>query len=408
MTARLHILADDLTGALDSAAAFAPGVLVHLGQPGATSPSPGASAVEVVATATRDIDLHQLPEHLAPCIDWLAGASLAFKKVDSLLRGNTVDEVAHLMHSGAFRHAVFAPAFPAQGRITQAGSAWLSRAGRARQPLVAGSLIDAFAARGLQAVVDLPTQPAPGMVWVPDVASDADLQRVIDQARAWPRCLWCGSAGLAQAWADNWPPQASDAVDVADVAATAIQAPASATGASSFTGPSHAPHTAPLLLVSASHHPVSREQWARLLAAHPDAVCAQGGDDRQIDAALQALRPVAAQSQLALFSLAPTERLTPEAAAARLTRQIDQLCRNAPRPHQLAVVGGDTLLALCRGAGAKALRSRAALPRSGWGCASLVGGRWHGLACHSRSGAFGEPDDLVEVVAALTGEAVAG
>jgi uncharacterized protein YgbK (DUF1537 family) len=391
LSASLHILADDLTGALDSAAAFAPGVLVYPGRPGATGS--GTSDVEVVATATRDIAPDRLPGQLAPCVDWLTRAPLAFKKIDSLLRGNTFDEVALLMRSGAFDHAVFAPAFPAQGRITRAGRAWLQRADDAPQPLVAGSLVDALSSRGLNVAVDLPQRPEVGTVWVPDVASDADLQRVIDLARSWPRCLWCGSAGLAQAWASSRA--------TGSATGTALAAVSN----SSMVDAAQAPEPGPVLLISASHHAVSREQWARLHAARPDAITAQGGDDAQLDAALQALLRTPGHPQPALFSLAPTERLTPEAAAALLARQVDHLCRTAPRPRHLVVVGGDTLLALCRGVGAQALRSRSALARSGWGCASLVGGRWHGVVCHSRSGAFGTPDDLVEVVAQLMGEA---
>ena len=57
-------------------------------------------------------------------IDWrasFAGADVSYKKVDSLLRGRTAEEVADCLNSGLFRSAVIAPAFPAQQRITRDG-----------------------------------------------------------------------------------------------------------------------------------------------------------------------------------------------------------------------------------------------------------------------------------------------
>jgi hypothetical protein len=72
-----------------------------------------------------------------------------------------------------------------------------------------------------------------------------------------------------------------------------------------------------------------------------------------------------------------------------------------PRPTNLVVVGGDTLLALCRAADVRSLQASAS-PRAGWGRAHLVGGLWDGLTCYSRSGAFGPPDDLRALLAALS------
>ena len=65
------------------------------------------------------------------------------------------------------------------------------------------------------------------------------------------------------------------------------------------------------------------------------------------------------------------------------------------------VVGGDTLLALCRALGANSLVSETALARTGWGCARLSGGAWDGVLCHTRSGAFGNENDLFEVMKLL-------
>ena len=331
---RLRLLADDLTGALDSAAAFAGDVPVFLDAPGATE-----APVSAVATATRDVPPATLPALLAPARAWLREADLAFKKVDSLLRGNTFAECAAL--AADYRRVVFAPAFPRQGRVTVDGRAWVRQPGAsALVPIVGTALAGGFAG------VAVPS------LWVPEVRDDADLLRIArlslqPEARGW---LWCGSAGLAHALAEVHGRAAGHALP-----------PAS---------------PGPVLLVSASHHAVVRRQWARLQS--------HGGADLD----------------LRCVDLSAPGRLDPEAAAAALAAQTQALVEGSARPGTLVVIGGDTLRALCRAAGTDALLARAA-PRPGWGQAQLVGGRWDGLRCHSRSGAFGSDDDLVETLRAI-------
>lgn len=356
----LRILADDLTGALDSAAAFEGDVHgevpVYFDAPACeAAPTP----VSAVATATRDVPPETLPAALAGALPWLRAADIAFKKVDSLWRGNTFAEVVHLARAGGFTRIVFAPAYPQQGRLT--------RNGRLQAPGVAASpdAREALAAAGVP-------------VDCPDVASDAELlalarQALTPEARGW---LWCGSAGLALALAQVLQRAPQGAPALAGVGAQ------------------------PLLMLSASHHSVVRRQWQRLLAA-PAAqgsdVLARTGDPAQVTAALAAL---AGPYRQALIDLSPREVLTPAQAAELLARQMGQLDPAGLRPGVLVVVGGDTLRALCRATGAHGLAARAAA-RPGWGQARWLGGAWDGVPCHSRSGAFGNDDDLAEIVAAL-------
>ncbi|HET9820326.1 MAG TPA: four-carbon acid sugar kinase family protein [Burkholderiaceae bacterium] len=338
---RIRLLADDLTGALDSAAAFAGAVPVYLDEPGADD-----APVSAVATATRDVPLLGLRRQLARSLAWLPGATLAFKKVDSLLRGNTFAECA--LAARGFERVVFAPAFPAQGRVTLDGRAWVRQPGSTvLHPIGRQPVIDALAAAGL-------TGPDVPEVWVPDVRDDADLDAVAALARdpASRRWLWCGSAGLAHALARS-------------LGMAARPAPVDAV----------AP---PVWLVSASRHEVLRRQWARLLA-----------------------EPAVAPAVEA-FAFAAAEPLNPALAAARLGEQMDALVARPARPGALVVIGGDTLRALCVASAATALLSEAS-PRPGWGRARLVGGRFDGLVCHSRSGAFGTDDDLLAMVREVTG-----
>jgi uncharacterized protein YgbK (DUF1537 family) len=360
----LRILADDLTGALDCAAAFGAGVPVHLGRPAASGPVAG---LDIVATATRDVPPDALPELLAPSVDWLRGADIAFKKVDSLLRGNTFSEVDLLARQGGFDGIVFAPAFPAQGRVTEAGQQWVVKADGTRSPARAESITQAFQARGWR-TVDAPAAE-PGWLWVPDVRCDADMDAVVALA-ARPeasRWLWCGSAGLAHAMARGV--ELPSLLDAAPQRERAVGAP---------------------MLISASHHAVSREQWRELRRSRWGHECHAGAEPETLRRA--------AEGYPRLIDLSPEGLISADEAAALLRKQAALIAEHAPRPGVLVVVGGDTLLALCSALGASGLRSEPALERAGWGCARMIGGRWDGVVCHTRSGAFGEAGDLVQVI----------
>lgn len=363
MTA-LRILADDLTGALDCAAAFGAGVPVHLGKPGPLA----VTDMDVVATATRDVALAQLPALLMPSLAWLREADLAFKKVDSLLRGNTLDEVDWLARHAPFAGLAVVPAFPSQQRVTEDAQQWWRQPDGTRKP-VGESIREGLQRRGwrVDGGPNLPDCTTGPVAWVPDVLDDARLDalaRVALQAES--RWLWCGSAGLAHALARQL--------------LTQVPAPIAPQG------------TGPVMLVSASHHPVSRAQWHALRAVHGDR-CHVGEDPNTLH--------VEAHPYPALIDLAANKHLTSHEAAALLHAQARTIAARAPRPGTLVVVGGDTLLALCHALGATALQSEVALDRSGWGCARMRGGRWDGLLCHTRSGAFGGPQDLQDVLALL-------
>jgi uncharacterized protein YgbK (DUF1537 family) len=355
----IRILSDDLTGALDTAAMLAVRgpIPVRLDRPAEADDAP----VSVVSTGTRDVDPATLAARLAPSLRWLRQAAVPFRKVDSLLRGNSLAEVVATARGAGLRRVLFAPAFPAQGRFTVGARLLLGapyRPDDASPAPAPGPLGEAFAALGVGSLAGAAALAAldgtgPGgasprsgpIVLIPDVRTDGDLEALVERALAFnDELLWCGSAGLAQAIARL------------DAAPGSLR---TETDAPAGRG----------LLVTASRHAALRSQLARLRAL---------GADGAVDA----------------VDLAPADPMPPEAAAEHLARGAARLVAARARPDWLAVVGGDTLLALCRAAGVEALSAGPA-PRPGWGRATLAGGPWSGLACFSRSGAFGAPDDLL-------------
>lgn len=369
----IRILADDLTGALDTAAAFAGNVPVYIDRPPAADGKSGVP-VAVVATPTRDIQASELPAFLAPVVDWFVSGDLSFKKVDSLLRGNTFAEVAWLFRNARFERVVFAPAFPAQGRVTAEDRQWVVRPGKDKDA-VAAPLGAAFAQVGLSSGLSADDGAD---VWIPEVFSDSDLDYVVQQAETGGgSVMWVGSAGLGNALARRF--------DLSPHTDTPLPLDAG---------------SGPTILVSASFQPVFREQWTLLRAGRAVTAVAEAGDAAWIATVIEMARSGAGE---AWFDLSPRETVGQDEAMRRLGMNTRLLVERLPTPGQLVVVGGDTLLGLCRASGAEGLLAHPSV-RQGWGCARLMGGVWDGVPCYSRSGAFGAADDLVALFGALKHE----
>ena len=187
---RPAIIADDLTGACDSAARAALAGWRPLVLPAGGRASARPNAIEagtthtllVVSTATRN----QPPEPAAKTVAEVARALLAggalpsFKKIDSTLRGPWAAEVASLRQVIGAQVVAVAPAFPACGRIVRSGMVYADG-----KP--AGELAPALADAGIADAL------------VANAESDEDLAAFVESiARRRATVLWVGSAGLAR------------------------------------------------------------------------------------------------------------------------------------------------------------------------------------------------------------------
>jgi uncharacterized protein YgbK (DUF1537 family) len=355
----VRIVADDLTGALDTAAPFA----------AAMGPLPvfwdgtmrsGSYALD---TETREQSTAD-----RTWVRHLHGAELAFKKIDSLLRGRTAYEIATCLESGRFRSAIIAPAFPAQERVTREGQQyWRLGPGEAWQP-VQGDLL----AR-LRSSVPVGHARSPDAItgrgfFVCDAESDEDLCAVVAAGRRLAKpILWCGSAGLARALAG--PPQSQG-----------VFAP-----------------KAPLLMLIGSQHAVSRAQRDEIEARRPGLVTALASTEQA--AIEKAFADVAdaigrgASSALAVALPAGS----PEAARTVLSATFALVAGKMPRPGSLFVTGGETLFGLLQALRATSLLATGEL-MPGVPHARIAGGRWHDLPVVAKSGGFGAPDLLIQLV----------
>lgn len=181
MTIRYAVIADDFTGALDCSTPFA---LAGLTVAAATRPEGAVAArrsgadVVVVNTASRALPPGQAADLTEAAASVLADTDIAFKKIDSRLKGNVLAEVEAAARAFGREGIVVAPAIPDQARNTVGG---------------------AVTGRGV--AVDLPIAPhVPERAIVADATTDADLDRLV-AAHDWTNTLAVGARGLGLAFA---------------------------------------------------------------------------------------------------------------------------------------------------------------------------------------------------------------
>jgi uncharacterized protein YgbK (DUF1537 family) len=355
----VRIVADDLTGALDAAAPLV----------GLAGPLPvfwdARAAGKAGDSFALDSESRDAPAP-AQWFDALQGADLAYKKIDSLLRGRTVEEIAACLESDAFASAVIAPVFPAQQRITRGGRQyWRPGPADPWQP-VEVDLMAALRRRGLAIRRAASAQDiAGGGIFLCDAGTDADLRAIVraGHALAGP-VLWIGTAGLARALAGS----------------------ASATP--------QAPLSTPLLLVIGSHHPVTLAQLEQLAAHVPDAIATIRPETGDVGATIETLAAALAARGRAALVFALPDGTGAELAGPLFDRALALAILRLAPPRSLVVTGGATLFRLVRALGAVCLLVQGEL-MAGIAVSRLQGGRWPGVTVISKSGAFGAPDLLV-------------
>lgn len=121
---QIAVIADDLTGALDSVVAFAN---VGLRCVVATAPSYLQRALDQqpevisVSTNSRDLSGTEAASVVETAGQALQGVPIVFKKIDSRLKGNIASEVAALVQVLGLDRALICPAIPQMGRTVVNG-----------------------------------------------------------------------------------------------------------------------------------------------------------------------------------------------------------------------------------------------------------------------------------------------
>jgi len=306
-----------------------------------------------IDSGTREharIETVEIVRELAPL---LRDASIAYKKVDSLMRGAWAAELAACWKLGAWRRCVVAPAFPYQGRRTRGGRQF------ARMPdgswqTASGDLAAALRAEGIAAVRADPTQKLADGVGIFDAETDEDLDRVVAAARsASGPVIWCGSGGLAGALARGHEVEACVQLN------------------------------RPVLGLFGSDQAATA---AQLAACEMHRIRLANGRDQ-----IRAIERRLATAGVAFVSLDLPQTISRDEATRRIHEALGMVAAALGPPGTLIISGGETLKGLCAWLGTRSLLVNGhvvpGLPRS-----SMRGGRWDGVEIVSKSGAFGPPE----------------
>jgi uncharacterized protein YgbK (DUF1537 family) len=412
----LAILADDLTGACDSAVPFARRGLATrvLLAPRPVAVGPG-DRVDVVAV---DADTRQLSRRLAVARTTLAARALRtpettrlFKKVDSTLRGHVGPELLACMRAWEVTLGLLCPAFPATGRWVQGGEIFVDgRGSLGRAAALAGLPPDrrtghlglATLRAGVEAVeealADLANAGA--RVVVADADTPGHLTTLVEAATRYPEpVLLAGAGGLAAALA-AWTVRESAAPP--DGPGADASRPDASLAASGSEGP-------PWLVVAGSQTEVTHHQVVELARA--------GAEILELDVdellARSSVATAAGRRAAALLRADVTpviRRIVPAGSAGmrsrgprldeRAARALARVCRTAVKrelPGGLFLTGGSTARACLLALGVSGLRlEREPLPGIAAGVA--LGGIWDGRPVITKSGGFGAPDAIRRLV----------
>jgi D-threonate/D-erythronate kinase len=400
------VVADDLTGAADTAVHFLrPGEEILLvssaGDADLSDPPNAGVAIDIATRGSSPVETVLEVRRAAGLIRRLDPA-LVYKKLDSQLRGRPGLEIETLRRELGLRCALVAPAHPDQDRVTRGGVHFVrgvpvadaepgldpvAPATESRLPVLvaaqAGVEVGHVLLRDLEGGPDVLSARIRGLMdegnraITFDAVTRAHLELLAEVASTrFPEALLAGSAGLAMALA-----------------------------ARRRTGPrakAAMPRCESMLLVCGSTARALRRQVALLVASDrcraetmsPSGVTSEPCRDARAQAAAEAWagRDVVLQT--------PEDRLDPATCpSAMLLADLADLAMALVarrRPDGIFLSGGDTARAVLGAAGVAAVRLRGeALPGAPWGVAA--GGTLDGVTVVTRAGAFGGDEDLVEL-----------
>lgn len=400
------VVADDLTGASDTLVQFVPvseativypslerferavanGQLGGAGRALALAVSTESRHLQPAAAGVRVARAHRAALRLSP--------RLLFQKVDSAMRGNPGAELDAYARAAGARRLLMTPAFPPSRRTVRNGMLLVdnlpivqtSDGADPRTPLPFASIPRLLGAQTSLPVTALPAVPdtiagLPDGIAVVDAQDDADLDRIARFVlAAGLEHAASGSAGLAGALARGLP----------SVARTAT--------------PYEFARRGGVLVVCGSPHATIAAQltWLAERAAVPLRRIAATGADRSVrDATLGDLD----RWGLALVCAPPLKgsgqpgRTEPAAVLARLAVLTSEIAA-ATEVGALVLSGGDTAAAVCDALGVDRVELIGQVfPGAPFG--RIAGGLADGTALATKSGAHGEPDGLIRIVAVL-------
>lgn len=222
MTQPIFLIADDLSGALDSSACFARAgrkVSVALSLNSIVEVIKSGADVIAVSTGSREGSEQNARTQIRSVLAHIPKGAQIIKKIDSRLKGHVAAETEELLSQG-FTRILVAPAIPKMGRLVKDGK--LSGSG-VSTPL---PIKDVFAGLNCEVII-------------PDINSDTDLDTTVFALER--NTLVVGASGMSEA--------------IARAESRSVE-------------PLNVPHSTRILIAIGSRDPITITQVDNLLSAH--------------------------------------------------------------------------------------------------------------------------------------------
>jgi len=404
---QLALIADDLTGSLDTGLQFRKKGLMTLVPLDWSQPLPRAQAL-VLNTHSRNLPGETAYRKVNRICRNLKARSI-YKKIDSTMRGNVGREALAILDAQKIAKAIVVPTVPVMGRTVEGGILRVHRipllkTAYARDPFHplwssrVSSLLEKETGEpvgfiGIREVRKGPAslaakiQETPARLLSLDAVDQSDL-RIIAAACGLlsGRVLPCGSVGLADEL--NLPSRSED------------------------RKPSRKVCRGPLLIISGSLNPTTANQievardHSRFPLVEPDLprLTHPGTSASEVKALTQRLLQELSTETGAILTttfqkhLPGKETLIPKALGKTAVHLLGKV-----RLGGLVLTGGDLAMGVCGRLSSSALRiEEEVLP--GIPCSTLTDGPFKGLRMVTKAGGFGEKDALWRIIQYLRGE----
>ena len=405
---RFGILADDLTGALDTGvqfrqkgfATFVPLKFSHSFQ---------HSPVLVLNSDSRNLSGEMAYERIRRICKWVRGRVL-YKKVDSTLRGNVGWEIQATLDGLGYRKAMLVPSYPAQGRTVEKGILRVngiplhrtSFIKELKNPVTSSSIPDLLKKEigkdishiDRKELTQIPTSlarrilQAEERIVLIDANTSNDLRWI---ARAWillkDEVLACGSAGLAKEIPVRYLPFAKKRLKFENVGE-------------------------PFLIVSGSRNQKTLGQLNRVMnrfrfpLVEPDLIRFTHANDcrQEIHRLSNRLFQLLEQYPGAILSTS-FQKLLPDQRDSVSTNLGKVVAKVLSRQSLsgLILTGGDMALKACHLLRSSAMRIEGEI-LPGIPLSSLTDGPFKGLRIVTKSGGFGDQETLIKLARYLRRE----
>lgn len=389
---RVAVIADDLTGAADTAAQFArAGYRTAVAFRGAPVPPAGDLDAVALDTDSRAMTAGFAAKRVLEAAGAVRDARIVYKKLDSTLRGPLAAELAAALGATWRDLALVAPAFPATGRTTVRGVQLVrgvpvhetEAANDPRTP-VAESHLPTLLAGAFSPVVSLSVEDLddPATVRralegascvVADAERDEDLDALVRAVPDPGGVLWAGSAGLALALGNRYP--------------------GPRTGAS----PSRPAPAGAVLVVVGSLSGVAREQL-RSLEEHGCTTVPVTTGRRSVSDGVAAARVALVEGSCAALHSAEVRGSSDAGAVVAALAETAAGLAGDGLFDTLVLTGGETAVGVARRLDALGILLEGEV-EPGMPVGTLIGPSPYRVV--TKAGAFGEPDTLRRVVEKL-------